>query len=127
MSDLAWRNRRLLAERCAWPAGVLEECERLDGEHPDWSVSWLPPNAIPGWERPAGYVAGREDVSLPCADELRRLPEDYVARYPRVFAPGVEGLLVRMAAVEERIAADRERADRLWRSMRAGRVHHPAH
>ncbi|MEU4560247.1 hypothetical protein AB0F72_17850 [Actinoplanes sp. NPDC023936] len=34
LMSLADRNRRVIAERCGWPDGVLEECERLDYEHP---------------------------------------------------------------------------------------------
>lgn len=52
---LAWRNRRILADRCGWPAGALEECERLDPVYPRWWITWSPANDIPGFERPAGF------------------------------------------------------------------------
>lgn len=55
--ELARRNRRILADRQSWPAGHLEECERLEEEHPGWSTSWLPANRIVGFERPARFVA----------------------------------------------------------------------
>lgn len=50
------RNRRLFAERFAWPAGALAACERLDREFPDWVASWWPGNPGPRCRRPAGYV-----------------------------------------------------------------------
>ncbi|GLW29450.1 hypothetical protein [Actinoplanes regularis] len=40
--SLAWRNRRLIAERLRWPAGSLEDCERIELAHPGWTVHWLP-------------------------------------------------------------------------------------
>ncbi len=55
--QLAWRNRRLAAEREAWPAEALEACERIERTHPGWSPSWRTPNTIKGWEAPAGFYA----------------------------------------------------------------------
>ena len=37
---LAWHNRRVLAERHAWPAGVLEACERTERDNPTWRFGW---------------------------------------------------------------------------------------
>jgi hypothetical protein len=53
--ELAWRNRRVLAERLHWPAGALEDCERLDPLYPRWSITWSPGNTVRGFERPAGF------------------------------------------------------------------------
>jgi hypothetical protein len=54
---LAWRNRRVLAERLNWPAGALEACERLELEHSDLSFSWRAANTVKGFERPEGFYA----------------------------------------------------------------------
>ena len=53
--SLAWRNRRILAERQDWPDGALEVCESIESEFGDWSPSWMPENTIKGFERPAGF------------------------------------------------------------------------
>ena len=53
------RNRRVFAERLAWPDGALATCERLEDTHPGWSVGYLLENRIRGFERPAGYQATR--------------------------------------------------------------------
>lgn len=50
---LALRNRRALAERIGWPAGVVEQCEELEERYPAWAVSW----------RSGAYVA-RLDVPM---------------------------------------------------------------
>jgi len=50
-------NQRLIAERTGWPDGTLQACVDLEDRHPDWHVSWMPENATPGWERPAGFYA----------------------------------------------------------------------
>ena len=57
--ELAARNRRIIAERTGWPEGALEECERLEAEHPGYSVSWFPENKIgdPAWHQDAGFYA----------------------------------------------------------------------
>jgi hypothetical protein len=116
-ADLHARNRRVLAARCGWPAGVLETCVRLEAEHPDWRVGWLDANPITGWERPAGYCATRDDVSLPRGDELRRLPEDGVARHPHVFGATPAALRERIAAMQQRIDREARRRELLWRSL----------
>lgn len=54
---LAWRNRRLLAERQSWPAGAVEACEQLEVTHRRWSFSWRAENTVKGFERPEGYYA----------------------------------------------------------------------
>lgn len=59
MSELADKNRRILAAR--WPAGRLKTCEDLEAEHPGWSLWWSPGNTVPGFERPAGFLATRGD------------------------------------------------------------------
>lgn len=57
--DLAWDNRRLLADRLRWPLGALQECEWIDRDHPGWWAAWMDANA---WaKRPAGYYARRWD------------------------------------------------------------------
>jgi len=117
-SRLRRRNQRALAEREGWPAGALEFCHRLEDEFPGWHISWLGENTAKGWERPAGWVASRDDVSMVGADELRRLPEDGTARHPRVFAETTLELVRRIAVVQERIAEKREREEAVWRSMR---------
>lgn len=114
---LAAHNRRIAAARVGWPTGVLEVCERLDAEHPPWSASWAAENTIKGWERPAGYCARRYDISLPRADRLRRLPEDNVPRYPAVFGEDVAELVERIERMDERIAAELERQERMSRWM----------
>ena len=54
---LAWRNRRLIAERLHWPAGALEACEQLDVTYRGWSFSWRAANTVKGFERPACFYA----------------------------------------------------------------------
>jgi hypothetical protein len=54
---LAWRNRRLTAERLNWPEGALNACEELERTFGRWSFSWRHANTIPGFERPEGYYA----------------------------------------------------------------------
>lgn len=112
MTDLSWRNRRIIARRTGWPAGALAECERLDVEHPGWTVCWLPVNRRPGWERSAGFAAHLLAGWLVGSNELRREPEDGVPRMPWVFGPDVVTLERKIAAVNARITgdeADRER------------------
>lgn len=106
MSDLPWRNRRIIARRTGWPAGALAECERLDQEHPGWAFWWLPENRYPGWERPAGFSA--------------RQQRDSSVFGPSVFGPDVDALLEKIGAVEQRIAAEEAERERLWASIRRG-------
>lgn len=120
VSSLAWRNRRIGARRTRWPAGALDECERLDGEHPGWRFCWLPENTAAGWERPAGFAAHRPGVGLRGGDELRREPEDGVARVPWCFGPDVDTLRRKIAFVERRLADDARQRARVWASIRAG-------
>lgn len=42
-------NRRVLAERLQWPDGVLDECLRVEAEHPDWHIGWRADDAGPVW------------------------------------------------------------------------------
>jgi len=57
--ELAWRNRRILADRLGWPVGAVQECEWVEREHPGWSPHWREANAWSG--QPAGYYALRYD------------------------------------------------------------------
>lgn len=109
-----WRwNRRRAAER--WPGGALQMCKRLEREHPGWRVSWMAANTISGWERPAGYYATRDDVNLPRADQLRRLPEDGVSRRPVVFGASPAELRVRIAVMGARIALQEAQQEAFYR------------
>lgn len=54
---LSQKNRRIIAERTNWPAGVLETCERFEAAHPGWWVCWMRENKHSWWERPAGFRA----------------------------------------------------------------------
>jgi hypothetical protein len=56
---LAVNNRRVIAERCHWPAGALQACEEFDARHPGWFVMWSPANTTRGFDCPAGYRAAR--------------------------------------------------------------------
>lgn len=98
-------NRRVIAERLRWPAGVLKACEDLDAEHPGWAVGWLRENCARGWERPAGFCASRVDRAVIGAD--------------RVFGLTADDLRARIAAVEVRKAAKVAADQRRWESMRA--------
>lgn len=98
-------NRRIIAQRAGWPAGVLQACEDLDGEHPGWAVGWLPENYARGWERPAGFCASRVDRAVIGAD--------------RVFGLTASDLRARIAAVEARQTAKVAADQRRWESMRA--------
>jgi hypothetical protein len=48
--SLRWRNRRVLAERLRWPAGILDDCERIEQEHPSWGINWYA-------DKPRGFTA----------------------------------------------------------------------
>lgn len=113
--DLARRNRVVVAERCGWPHGTVEVCEWLEQQYPGWRVSWLDANDIRGWERPAGWCATRDDVSLPGGDELRRLPEDGVPRDPYVFGASVAELTERITVMAGRIAVQAAEREALMR------------
>lgn len=63
--ELAWRNRRIIAERTGWPAGALEACEQIQAAHPAWDVNWRDANTIKGFEAPAGFYAVRLDARGP--------------------------------------------------------------
>ncbi len=117
-AELAFRNRRIIAGRTSWPDGVLGECEALDERHPDWSASWIPENTGKGWERPPGYMATRRSGELVGGDEMRRDPEDGVRRRPKVFAETIPELEERIAAADERIAAEEAWEAQQWKSMR---------
>jgi hypothetical protein len=56
---LAWRNRRLIADRLHWPAGTALACEDLEREFPEWYPCYRLENTIEGFESPAGFYAER--------------------------------------------------------------------
>ena len=57
--DLLRHNRRVMAERLGWPDGAVETCDWLQDAYPDWISGWQAEQAIPGFEKPAGYYASR--------------------------------------------------------------------
>ena len=59
MTEFGDRNRRVIAERTGWPEGAAEECERLEREHPGYSVSWSREWKIgdPVFHRDEGFYA----------------------------------------------------------------------
>ena len=61
--ELAWRNRRVIAERLGWPAGALEACEAIEVEHPNWYPGYRQANTVPGFESPAGFYAIRRGAA----------------------------------------------------------------
>lgn len=110
--QLAIRNREIIAERCGWPAGILATCVELERRHPGWDMSWLRENTIKGFEHPAGFAATRLGVTtLDDADELR---PGRPHQQPRVFTADPVELGERIAAMEERVAAEQEADRRRW-------------
>ncbi|BEL06073.1 hypothetical protein Q0Z83_042640 [Actinoplanes sichuanensis] len=111
---LAWKNRRLMAQRLPYPAGALDSCERFDRDHPFWSASWMPPNLGRGSDRPAGFGARRTDyVRLRRCDDFRRGEPDDVPRQPWAFGETIDALEHRVAEMEALIAAEAELSRRL--------------
>ncbi|WP_189337004.1 hypothetical protein [Actinoplanes ianthinogenes] len=96
-NSLLWPNRRVIAERLGWPDERLADCERLDHEHPGWSVTW--------WDsrhgEPAGFRA-RHRVRW---------------RYFTHAAGVTEAELVAAMAEQDLLAAE-QLAE--WRSLRPG-------
>lgn len=39
--ELAYKNRRVIAERVGWPAGAVEACEAIDAAHDGWYTTWV--------------------------------------------------------------------------------------
>jgi hypothetical protein len=84
---LAFKNRRVLAERTGWPEGALETCERTEQSYPNYYVNWHDANT---WARsPAGFYAqyrnewGGYDKPLYGEDELaifRTIDKDQTER-----------------------------------------------
>ena len=111
MSELAWRNRRVLADRLGWPDGVLEDCERLDREWPRWSIGWWAESRIRGFERPAGFHASITGTSVTWWGPLG------VRREPWVDAATADELAVRMGEVQEQVEAEEERRAQPLRSV----------
>ncbi len=56
---LAHANRRVIAERCHWPAGALADCERINARHPGWWITWSA--AYRYSSRPAGFYGQQRD------------------------------------------------------------------
>lgn len=54
-TELARRNRRLIAERLDWPDGAVQECEAVEAERPDWAVTWAAGGGLT-WIRPGFYA-----------------------------------------------------------------------
>jgi hypothetical protein len=54
--ELAWSNRRLLAESLHWPPDALEACEQIEAAHPAWQVTWMSAYG----RRAAGFYATRD-------------------------------------------------------------------
>jgi hypothetical protein len=96
---LAVSNRRVIAERVGWPDGALQACQEFDERHPGWYAWWLPP---------AGYTAAWQGhQSLVGGDEVRRGPNDGVARRPIVVGATVAALEERVEAMQARLTAVR--------------------
>lgn len=57
--ELAWANRRHLAQQLGWPDGALEACEAIEKARPDWYPGWRAANLIKGFEQPAGFYGRR--------------------------------------------------------------------
>lgn len=106
-------NRRLFAQREDWPDGFLLLCERLDAEHPGWAVAWMPPNPMPGRERPARWAA-----MIP--EETRALVSGLGWRRPWVYAATAAELVERIAEMDAQIEAAQAERDALWESVRRG-------
>ncbi|GAA2696619.1 hypothetical protein [Actinoplanes palleronii] len=109
MTGLAWHNRRVLAERLHWPAGALEECERLG--RPRWWVVWDLGCTTPGWVRPAGYRAEMVGTAITWWT-LGGLSSG-----PWTSAATPAELAERMAEVQEGVEAEEERRARPLRSL----------
>lgn len=119
IDHLLWcRNRRVIAERCNWPADAVEMCERLERERPGWLVSWMAANDIPGWEHPDGYCASRDDVRMPGGDQMR--PEDGRRRRPAVFGATPDELRLRIEVMQARIAVHEARQEAFYQWTRGG-------
>lgn len=117
--ELQWRNRRVIAERLRWPAGVLEICERLDRLHPPWHVDWEDANLGPSrWAHSARYSATRYDVSIEDGDPMRT--GDGIRRHPTVHGETVDQLRAAITAMDHRIAEmdDFERRTKVWMASR---------
>lgn len=53
--DLAWKNRRTIAERLHWPEGALEACEQIEQDHPEWYPNWSA-GGWPIYQEPGFYA-----------------------------------------------------------------------
>lgn len=104
-AQLAWANRRLLAERLDWPEGALEACEDIEPRHPGWSLFWAPANTVPGFEKAAGYWAIRHGMHE--AERFAATPAELEQAIqdapPAEHDYSVEGCAVCAAAYEDRL------------------------
>lgn len=103
-SEMAARNRVTLTGRLRWPEGALQACQQVEARHKHWSLWWSRKNVVPGFERPAGFTAVRDDGH-------------YLGR-ALVFAETAAELEPLIEAAEERIAAAVEQERRLNAWMR---------
>jgi hypothetical protein len=103
--ELAWSNRRVLAARLRWPAGILEECEQVSTDHPHWHVMWG--REVTGrLAQPAGFTA------------YRRRADGFVpAALRHAFGETLAELLLDVAYLEAFVQAEREREARPLRSI----------
>lgn len=87
--ELARMNRMIIAERLGWPAGAVEECEKLDDASPGWSITWEAGCYCAtrvGWrhgDEVPRWLYGETVDELATAIEQHPLPE----RGPRKFRP----------------------------------------
>ncbi|WP_045742265.1 hypothetical protein [Actinoplanes rectilineatus] len=90
-------DRWTRAEMGRWPTGVVEECERLDREHPAWYVTYGDgPRAATAW-----VALLRDETVTVMNGDAARLGEP---RRPRVRGATVADLETQIGEVEARIA-----------------------
>jgi hypothetical protein len=74
--EVASSQRRKLAALQGWPEGALDECEKLDGEAPDWWTTYRMATERLGLNLPEGFYAERKNgpsgrpAYAPTADAL---------------------------------------------------------
>ena len=117
---LRWSNRRWLAARPGreWPAGVLDEGERLEDEYVGWDVMWAGGNKTSGtapayhaqWLGPDRLANG--DQAYPGHPETRCRP--------RVLGATAAELVERIKAMSARIADQRAERELLEEHLRRG-------
>lgn len=90
---LAWRNRRVIAERMHWPDGAVEDCEAVERQHPSWWPWWHEGGTL--WRPKRGLYArpwrvNRDDKALfgETPEELSHAIEAWVPPNPwRILRP----------------------------------------